>query len=93
MNIIDYLKEVQLSDIKGEQRNIAESIGLEAFKKLCQEYGGEALYISKGDQICIEARNRMIMEEFDGQSMKKIATKYRLSERHVRDIINKKFRE
>ena len=40
-----------VQDYNGEQRELAEVIGLEAYKKLVERYGGSHVYINKADTI------------------------------------------
>ena len=44
-------KIISIYQLNGEQRELAEVIGLEAYKKLVERYGGSHVYINKADTI------------------------------------------
>ena len=44
-------KGIELNDIPEEQRDFAELVGLETFRKLVEMYGGSSIYICKEDAI------------------------------------------
>lgn len=77
-----------MSGICREHREIAEYIGVDAYKKLAYLCGGELLYIPKMSGLTRSERNKKLFKEFDGKNYKILAKKYSLSERRVREIIN-----
>lgn len=77
-----------VSDLYGDQRELAELIGLETYLKLVEFLGGCTIYIAKADKIESIMRNRKIKDEFNGSNYQELALKYNLSERRVRDIID-----
>ncbi len=48
MNVINL---IELHHLKGEQRELAELIGIEAYRKIIANYGGEKLFVSRLDSI------------------------------------------
>ena len=78
---------IELSMLPEEQQAIAELIGVDAFLRLCQQYGGSNLYIPKKDRVTRHIRDIKINREFDGANYKELARKYKLSESHVRKIV------
>jgi Mor family transcriptional regulator len=46
-----------------------------------------AIYIPKYDAITRAVRNRVIKAEFTGNNHKELAKKYRVTQRHIRQII------
>lgn len=78
---------ISLDDLKGEQRELAAVIGIAAYLKLVEIYGGTSIYIAKSDKIKNLRRDAAIAKEFTGYNYTAIARKYGLSERSVRDII------
>ncbi|MEC1178523.1 Mor transcription activator family protein [Metasolibacillus meyeri] len=80
-------KQIKLSMLSQEHGDIAAIIGVEAFMKLCDYYGGSNLYIPKRDSVIRYIRDTAIKNEFDGGNHRKLATKYNLSETHVRRIV------
>ena len=41
--------EIQLSDLRGEQREIAQAIGIKAYIELVKLYGGSNVLIGRSD--------------------------------------------
>lgn len=85
--IPDYAKDVHFLDLNPEYREIAECIGLEPFMKLCWYSGGTCFYVPALDSVLTEARNRKIRMEFDGTNTRKLAMRYKLTDRRIRDIL------
>lgn len=86
----DFLDELKIEQLEGEALNLAETIGIEAFKKLLRVYGGTShLYIPKLETIIGPIRNRHIYEDrLSGKmSVLQIAKKYGLSDAYVRQIV------
>ncbi len=83
-----------LSDLKEEQRQIAEIIGVDAYLKLTRVFGGTTIYIAKAEEIVHRAeRDRKIREEFDGSNYAQLAVKYGLTEVWIRNIVYDKAME
>ncbi|KYG90370.1 hypothetical protein A0U40_18420 [[Bacillus] sp. KCTC 13219] len=70
-----------------EHRDIAAIVGVDAFLKLCDYYGGSNLYIPKRDSVTRYVRDTKIKEEFNGGNYLALARKYQLSESHIRKIV------
>lgn len=86
----EFLEELTIEDLKGEARELAETIGLDAFKRLVQAYNGTGrLYIPQLSKITAPIRDRHIYEDYEhgGLSVSKLALKYSVSERHIREVI------
>lgn len=79
---------IQFEDIPEEFRDVAESLGLEAFLKLVSLCGGQDLYIPKRESLERGPRDRAIRARFDGGNYRQLAAQYRLSVRQIRKIIN-----
>lgn len=86
--------ELTLDDLREEQRQIAEIIGVEAYLKLTRVFGGTTIYIAKAEEIIKRAdRDRQIREEFDGSNYAQLAVKYGLTEVWIRNIVYDKAEE
>lgn len=83
-------KITSLEQLHGEQRELAEIIGLEAYKKLAVNYAGCTIYIQKPERAVKQSRDAEIIRKFDGGNYKQLAKEYGLSENAVRKIISKK---
>ena len=79
--------DIRLDDLTGNQREIAELIGLDNYIKLSKRYGGDSsLYIQKYSEIVKLARNREIRKKYNGYNVRQLARMYNLSEQHIRLI-------
>ncbi|MDE6520395.1 MAG: DNA-binding protein [Ruminococcus sp.] len=88
---MDINKLISVTQLRSEQqREIAEVIGIEAYRKLVDYYGGSRIYIEKSDTITRPDRNDEIRKKFDGGNYKQLAREYELSEETIRRIVNKK---
>ena len=74
----------------GEQKELAETIGLEAYRKLIANYGGNPVYIPKAETVLKEIREREIKENFNGKNYRELSKKYGISEMTVRRIVSVK---
>ena len=80
-------EKINMNNIDGEQREIAECIGIEAYRKLVQRFGGSNIYIQKADTILKSERNNKIRKLFNGKNYKSLAIMFGLSESHIRLIV------
>ena len=70
-----------IDDLDGENRELAELVGMEAFIKLVEVYGGTGkLYVPQADKVLIPVRDEKIREEYDGTNLYGICKKWELSE-------------
>ena len=81
-------RSIPMTDIPEEYRDIAETIGMEAFTRLTLLCGGQNLYIPKRESLERNARDRDIRARFNGCNYRALAAQFRLSERQIRKIIN-----
>ena len=79
--------KITVDDLDGEQREIAECVGIENYLKLVEHFGGMSVYFLKEESLLKEKRNRQILKMFNGGNYKEIAKKFNLSENRVRSII------
>ena len=79
-----------LEQLSGDQRELAETVGLDAYKKMVGQYGGSSIYINKTDTITRSGRNAEIQQKFNGSNYRELAKEYGLSEPSIRRIVNKK---
>ncbi len=90
---MDIEKLTSLDQLQDDQRDLAELIGLEAYKKLIANFAGNPLYIQKADSVLKNARDIEIRNKFDGSNYKELALEYDLAVSTVRDIVASKRRE
>lgn len=87
---MDIDKLTSVDQLRSDQRELAEIIGLEAYKKLVVNYAGSFLYIQKIDSVLKDLRDEEIREKFDGGNYGSLAREYDLAEATVRDIVAEK---
>lgn len=83
----DMLDMLTLDDLDGSSRDLAEVIGMDAFRRLVRTYGGSCIpYVPKAENLTTPIRDRVIVEEFNGYNYQELARKYGMSERWIREI-------
>ncbi len=84
-------KLISITQLRSEQqKEIAEIIGIEAYRKLVEHYGGSHIYINKSDTVTRPDRDEEIRKKFNGTNCRQLAKEYNLSEPTIRNILNKK---
>lgn len=81
------LDKLTMEQLHGNQREYAEVIGLEAYKKLVMKYGGSSIYIGKADDASRADRDEEIYRRFNGKNALALAHVYGLAEKTIRDIV------
>lgn len=66
---------------------IAEIIGEEATRKLCEAFGGEAIYVPKAESVGNAERVAAIRREYNGGNVALLARQYGLTTRRVQQIV------
>lgn len=84
---MDIDKLISIDQLRGEQRELAEIIGLDAYKKLIKHYGGNQLYIQQANSVLKDVRDKELNEKFDGTNYRKLSIEYGISETTIRDIV------
>lgn len=84
---MNLLEQIKLEDLRGDQRELAELVGIDIYITLVKLCGGSDLYIAKADRLLHVFRNHEITAKFNGGNQKQLALEYGLSERTIREII------
>lgn len=84
MNLTTAIKPEYLSS---EQREIANIVGIEAYIKLMNAYGGEKIYISKLSSIINKHRNEIIRDCYDGSNHRELHLQFGVSIRELDKIL------
>lgn len=84
MNLLD---ELTPDDLDPEQRELADCIGLAAYKKLVATYAGSTINVRMPNKLTIGQRNDKMRREFNGYNFGELARKYGLTERQIRYIV------
>ena len=67
--------------------DLVRVVGIDAALRLCEEYGGDKIYIPKVDAWNVEQRRELIRKEYNGYNVKGLAKKYHLTVRTVQNIL------
>lgn len=87
------LDQIEVKDLDEDQRELAELIGIETYRRLVRTYGGTSVYIPKAESLEKAVRDRQIKEEFDGANYRELAKRYGLTEAWVRSITQERLEE
>ena len=91
---VKLLELLELDDLQRENRELAECIGIEAFRRLLERYGGTGkMYIPQPDKVLIPVRDMLIRREYNGYNIYALARKWNLSDAYVRQIVKDKAAE
>ena len=85
--MVDIEKIVSPEQLAGSKKELANVIGLEAYKKLVQHYGGSYIYINKSDTVVRSERDAEICRKFNGKNYCQLAQEYDLTENRIRSIL------
>ncbi len=90
--LIMSIDRIALEQLDGEQREIAELIGIESYKKLVRYFGGGQIYVCKADTLMKISRNAEICGRFNGYNYRELALEYNLSTKTIREITAEKLK-
>ncbi|MDE5936877.1 MAG: DNA-binding protein [Ruminococcus sp.] len=88
-------KLISITQLRSEQKKeIAGIIGIEAYRKLVEDYGGSHVYVCKADTFLREPCNNEIeiYSQFNGFNYRDFAKKYNLSLKTIKEIVSEKMR-
>lgn len=83
----DLLEMLTIDDLNDTQRDLAECIGFESYIALVRRFAGESICVPMPASIAVEARNRLILAEYNGYNTTALGKKYQLAECTIRSII------
>ena len=90
----ELIDQLTLEELTGEARDLAELIGMDAFRRLLRVYGGTGLvYIPKPSKLLKGVRDAKIREEYNGSNLYALCRRWGLSEAYVRKIVADKIKE
>ena len=79
-------QKISIDDLFGNQKDIAEIIGIDEYIKLTKVYGGDMIYIQKHSEVQKIRRNKEIRSKFNGFNADELAKEYDLTERYIRSL-------
>ncbi|MDE5698148.1 MAG: hypothetical protein K2I96_12190 [Lachnospiraceae bacterium] len=77
-------------DLQENHRAIADAVGMDGLKLLCEAFGGSSIYIPQFKELAKNRVYRCIHEEYRGDNIKELAIKYEVSESTVYNIVRDK---
>ena len=83
MNVIEL---VEMKHLKGEQKELAEIIGIEAYRRLISNYGGERVFIPRLDSIITANRMSLITAALKTESETEIRDFFCITKREFERI-------
>lgn len=84
--MIKIIDLVGLEHLKGEQRELAELIGIDAYRKILSVYGGEKLFISRLDSIISQNRASLVKSALKTASETEIIDAFNITKREFERI-------
>lgn len=86
------LDEIVITDLSENHQEYARVIGVKNLIELSKEFGGTSIYIPKTDELIKYKKYRLILEEFDGSNIKRLATKYNVATSTIYNILGDKLK-
>lgn len=87
----ELMELLQLDDLKTPaHQELAQIIGMEAFRKLVLTYGGSDPYIPQASELVRPIRDSLILREYNGENERALARKWGMSERRIRELTKEK---
>ena len=81
---------MDVTKLKGKNKEIAELIGEEGFKKLAKQFGGSKIYIPTLSTLNRSEISDRLKQQYNGNNAAELGKKYNISERTVMRMIIKK---
>ncbi|MGL4914137.1 MAG: Mor transcription activator family protein [Romboutsia sp.] len=81
--------DLKIGDLPEHFEYVANKIGLDNLNILIKEFGGMSVYFPTEKMLYKEARDRNIINEFNGFNYKELADRYNISVSYTRSIISK----
>ena len=83
----ELLEDLKMEDLEEQYQIIAQAVGLEGLKALCDHFGGSSIYIPQRRKLIENRRETAIYREYDGTNIKQLAARYGVSESTVYNIV------
>ncbi|SHH41947.1 Mor transcription activator family protein [Tepidibacter thalassicus] len=80
---------LKLEDIPVSYRDIADTVGVDSFIKLCKRFGGTNMYVPTPRSVFKPIRDANIKKEFNGSNYRELSLKYGICETQIRKILSK----
>ncbi len=84
---MDLWDEITRDDLDGDIRDVADTLDVDAAKKLLVMFSGGTLYVPKVESVVRSIRDRRIYQAFNGENFRDLALAYQLTTRQIRIIV------
>lgn len=84
-----WISEIDPEELPEPYKTLAYKIGINNTMTIAQMYQGVALYLPKLDGTISNLRDKKIRKEFNGYNYRELAIKYKLTERWIRQIVDR----
>lgn len=84
---------LQIEDLPQAYQDIARLYGMEMALGFSNHFGGLSVYFPKIENLLRKKRDENICKDFDGSNYRELARKYKLSDIHIREIVNRAKKE
>jgi Mor family transcriptional regulator len=81
--------DIKTDELRGACADLARIVGIDRLLTLCEIFGGTNVYVPTKERILLKIRNEEIRREFAGNNYGRLAAKYGLTERRIRQIIDR----
>lgn len=82
-----WLRELQIDDLDGPFREMADQIGLEHTLIVMELFDGRQQYFRKIRIALLAVRNRFIKRKWTGHNLMELAAEFDLTDRQIREIV------
>jgi len=82
-----WIENLEISDLPGQYKEMAEIIGIENTLKLAEHFGKSGFYFRGLEPLIARKKEIYIRENFNGQNHRELARRTEYSERWVYEII------
>jgi Mor family transcriptional regulator len=79
--------EIRPEDLPGDLGEIAQDCDMEVVQYLVEMWGGAMIYIPTLSKLKKERRDHLIVQDYDGSNVGKLASRYGVSRRYVSRVI------
>lgn len=85
---MNLLEELPYEYLDEEQRELADCLGMEAYKRLVSTYAGLQINVRVPERVTMRFRDSKIRSEFNGYNYTELALKYGLCKNQIRNIVS-----
>lgn len=86
-NVLEVIEKQENKKFSKEMQEVIKIIGKKNASKLMYFYSNTYIYIPTIYKIVLEARNRKILDEYNGENHREIGKKYDISARTIKQIV------